>query len=174
MRGSQFDCAMLLAARLAFGAVTKTSVLRNWLLRKWDARQPRSAFSRSMLLHCCVLRMCAETNFSHPIPDSSRCGDNQVHAPMLQPIGASVGSERKRGPQRPLNSFPIANAELMAIRLSALWAGRSLLSPWALISFGLGVSKVPGREQGYGLGRSRQQRRPHHPPRIWIKNPTTP
>src|SRR6516225_5036244 len=81
----------------------KASVLRNWLLRKWDARQPRSAFSRSVLLHCCVLRMCAETNFSHPIPDSSRCGDNQVHAPMLQPIGASVGSERKRGPQRPLN-----------------------------------------------------------------------
>src|SRR6516225_7222792 len=24
----------------------KASVLRNWLLRKWDARQPRSAFSR--------------------------------------------------------------------------------------------------------------------------------
>jgi hypothetical protein len=52
----------------------KASVLRNWLLRKWDARQPRSAFSRSplmlqsrVLLHCCVLRMCAETNFSHPI-----------------------------------------------------------------------------------------------------------
>src|SRR6516162_2024579 len=68
----------------------KASVLRNWLLRKWDARQPRSAFSRSqhfpecngprylleqrriwlmlqsrVLLHCCVLRMCAETNFSH-------------------------------------------------------------------------------------------------------------
>jgi len=75
----------------------KASVLRNWLLRKWDARQPRSAFSRSqhfpecngprylleqrriwlmlqsrVLHHCCVLRMCAETNFSHPIPDSSR------------------------------------------------------------------------------------------------------
>ena len=51
----------------------KASVLRNWLLRKWDARQPSSAFSRSplmlqsrVLLHCCVLRMCAETNFSHP------------------------------------------------------------------------------------------------------------
>src|SRR6516162_4838542 len=25
----------------------KASVLRNWLLRKWDARQPSSAFSRS-------------------------------------------------------------------------------------------------------------------------------
>src|SRR6516164_8711749 len=72
----------------------KASVLRNWLLRKWDARQPSSAFSRSqhfpecngprylleqrriwlmlqsrVLLHCCVLRMCAETNFSHPIPE---------------------------------------------------------------------------------------------------------
>src|SRR6516164_7340677 len=51
----------------------KASVLRNWLLRKWDARQPSSTFSRSplmlqsrVLLHCCVLRMCAETNFSHP------------------------------------------------------------------------------------------------------------
>src|SRR6516225_5195117 len=49
----------------------KASVLRNRLLRKWDARQPSSAFSRSplmlqsrVLLHCCVLRTLRGTSAS--------------------------------------------------------------------------------------------------------------
>ena len=56
--------AMLLAARLAFGAVTKSKrVTKSAVTKMGRAR---------VLLHCCVLWMCAETNFSHPIPDSSR------------------------------------------------------------------------------------------------------
>src|SRR6516162_4838541 len=54
--------AMLLAARLAFGAVTKSKrVTKSAVTKMGRAR---------VLLHCCVLWMCAETNFSHPIPDS--------------------------------------------------------------------------------------------------------
>src|SRR6516164_4983461 len=38
-------CCLPRALRSAL--LRKASVLRNWLLRKWDARQPSSAFSRS-------------------------------------------------------------------------------------------------------------------------------
>ena len=57
----------------------KASVLRNWLLRKWDARQPSSAFSHSQHFpECNGPRYLLEQRRTRPNRGDSRIGSTPI------------------------------------------------------------------------------------------------